>query len=62
MSALTIALTSACADIGVSIQWMAVIVLAATILLFWAPVMRGVFDVGFVGGALRGERKRHQGL
>ena len=51
-----------CADTGRSVLLAAVIVMALTMLLYWGQFARGISDVGFVGGALRAERNRHQGL
>jgi len=57
-----IAVTSVCANVDRSIVIAALSVLALTMLLYWRQFVRGISDVGFVGGALRGERTRQQGL
>jgi membrane associated rhomboid family serine protease len=57
-----VAMASACTNVERSIVVAAVSVFALTMLLYWRQFVRGISDVGFVGGALRGERTRHRGL
>jgi hypothetical protein len=60
--AIIVAVAGVCTDAMRSIVVAALCVFALTMLLYWSRFVRGISDVGFVGGALRGERARHQGL
>ena len=52
----------ACANRQITNDIIAACVLAATLLLYAQELARGVKDVGFIGGSLRAERKRRQGI
>jgi membrane associated rhomboid family serine protease len=52
----------ACANWQLSIDIAAVCAFAATLFFYARELARGIKDVGFVGGSLRAERKRRQGL
>jgi membrane associated rhomboid family serine protease len=56
------AVAGTCANLDRSIMIAAAIAFLATMLLYWREFVRGISDVGFVSGALRGERARHPGL
>lgn len=60
--AAAIAVAGTCANVDRSLMIAAAIAFLATMLLYWREFVRGVSDVGFVGGALRAERARHPGL
>jgi membrane associated rhomboid family serine protease len=60
--AAAVAVAGTCANVDRSIMVAAAIAFVATMLLYWREFVRGVSDVGFVSGALRGERARHPGL
>ncbi|HZO46351.1 MAG TPA: rhomboid family intramembrane serine protease [Xanthobacteraceae bacterium] len=60
--AAAVAVAGTCANVDRSIMIAAAIVLLTTTLLYWRVFVRGIADVGFVGGALRAERARHPGL
>jgi hypothetical protein len=52
----------ACSNSQVTIAIIAAGVFAATLLLYSQELARGIRDVGFVGGSMRAERKRRQGI
>jgi membrane associated rhomboid family serine protease len=59
----TLAVTAgACANPDLTINLAAAGVFVVTMLAYWSQFSRGITDVGFVGGTLRAERGRHQGL
>jgi membrane associated rhomboid family serine protease len=60
--AAAVAVAGTCANVDRSIMVAAAIAFLTTMLLYWREFVRGVSDVGFVSGALRGERARHPGL
>jgi membrane associated rhomboid family serine protease len=51
-----------CADWQMTIGIATACAFAATLVLYAQELMRGIGDVGFIGGSLRAERKRRQGI
>ena len=52
----------ACSNWQITIDIIAACAFAATLLLYSQELARGIKDVGFIGGSLRAERKRRQGI
>jgi rhomboid protease GluP len=55
-------LRAACADLDAALPVVAAVAGALTLLVYAPQLQRGVKDVGFVGAALRAERRRHYGI